>query len=208
MSWWNNTLLSAGTGLKFPFRLSFIRPYSTCRNWERSLRSCFVLRGDSVAACSWFRTRPLLPSQITSANTNTSKPLSHHSLWVWWTRPAADGWLGRAGKTEEWATFHTYSQEPNGDGLNIRQWGRNPKAERTKIFCHQSASKTLRYLLSTPLSNCHRTFHKIKGVSPKKIVVTSAPPTYLFLLNTGTQQHLMSKRKKKCLLLSRGSAKR
>lgn len=58
--------------VKFPLRLSFIRPYSTCRNWEHSLNeACFVLRGDSSAGRCWFWNHSLyLTHQFQFTNTN------------------------------------------------------------------------------------------------------------------------------------------
>lgn len=194
MSWWNNTLLSAGTGLKFPFRLSFIRPYSTCRNWERSLQSCFVLRGDSVPACSWFRTRPLLPLQITSASQTPTNHclITHCGFGERVLLPTVD-WAGQEGPGTEQHSTHNHKSLMEAvytlsNGAEIK------KPKKAEIFCRQSASKTLLHLLSTPCQIVIEPSRKIKGIF-QTIVVTSAPSTYLFPLNTGIQQHFMLKRK-------------
>lgn len=155
MSWWNNTLLSAGTGLKFPFRLSFIRPYSTCRSWERSLQSCFVLRGDSVPTCSWFRTCPLLPLQITSA----SQTLTNHCLIT------HCGFGGRVLlPTADWAGHERLRTEPHSTlnhkslmemFLTLSNGAEIEKPKKAEIFCCQSASKDFAPPPLNPLSNCH-----------------------------------------------------
>lgn len=195
MSWWNNTFLSAGTGLKFPFRLSFIRLYSTCRNWERSPQSCFVLRGDSVPACSWFRIRPLLPLQITAA----SQTPTHHCLithCVFGGRvllPTVD-WAGQERPRTE---HHSTPNHKSLMKMVFKQWSNGAeikKPKKAEIFRRQSASNTFAPPSFILLSNCHRTFRKNQRNRSKQSSWHRLPLRISFPLNTDTRQHFMLKR--------------
>lgn len=157
--------------MKFPLRLPFIRPYSTCRNWEHSLQSCFVLRGDSAPGCLLVLDSPFLPSHIkwglqTATNhcfiTHCGFPaaaLVEHVLllivdWTEWGRHSRPRRPVRSG------VAHISAQVWWGlpKHLTRRRERKRIKEGRIKsylyvatAFCWQSASKAS---LPCPLSPC------------------------------------------------------
>lgn len=195
MSWLKQYPLICRNWVKFLSRLSFIRPYSTCRNWERSLQRCFVLRGDSAPACSWFRTRPLLPLQIKPASQTPTTIVS--SLTVALVDVSCCRLLiGQSGKdprTEHSTRTHKSLAEmvwTLSNGAEIRTH------KEAEAFCHQAASEICP-ASSHPLVKLSSNLpEKSKEIFPR-IAAISASPKRLSLTNTDMQPHFLLKRKEK-----------
>lgn len=184
MSCWNNTLLSAGTGWNFrsvSLLLGHIQPVAIENTACKAALCCeeIVL----LVAVSFGLALFTFTHQV--GFTNSDKPLFHHSLWLscrgaGWACPSAYCWLDGVRKTfqteasspQRYSTHQCTSLMRTAQTFNEEESGETNKGREDKelFVCGNSlllavSIKGLSSMSSQPLSNCHRTFLKIKDTS-------------------------------------------
>lgn len=210
MSWWNNTLLSAGTGWNVRsvcLLLGHIQPVAIENAACRAALCCGEIAlplapGLGLVPFYLYKSSRLHKHQqtIVSSLTVAVVDVSCCRLLI--------GQSGKDPRTEHSTRIHQSLAEmvrTLSKGAEIR------KHKEAETFCRHSASK-IRPASSHPLVKLSSNLPE-KSKKKKKIFQTiaaiSASPKRLSPTNTDMQPHfLLKRRKKKSLLLSWGSAKR
>lgn len=201
-SWVGETIPSYLQELGWNFRsvcllLGHIQPVAI-ENAARSAALC--CEEIAFPACSWFRIRPLLPLQITSASqTPTNHCLITHC-----------GFGGRILlPTVDWARQERprTEQHTTRNGSNIKQWSRNQKAQKGWNLLSSVGIKHFCSTFSQPLVKLSSNLPEKSKESSKQSWRHRLPLRISFSL-TQTYSNISCWKDKMCLLLSWGTAKR
>lgn len=206
MSWWNNTLLSAGTGWNFRsvcLLLGHIQPVAIENAACRAALCCEEIAhplapGLGLVPFYLYKSSRLHKHQqtIVSSLTVAVVDVSCCRLLI--------GQSGKDPRTEHSTRIHKSRAEmvwTLSKGAEIR------RQKEAETFCHQSASKICP-ASSHPLVKLSSNLPEKSKEIFQTIAAISASPKRLSPTNTDMQPHFWLKRKKKSLLLSWGSAKR